>query len=286
MGDRLAGKVAFVTGAARGQGRAEAVRFAEEGASLILVDLPQPIENLVYEPSTREDFDETIRLCEKAGARVFASEVDVRDLPALEAAVTEGAEALGGLDVIVANAGIYTVGRLVSQDLMFPVAEVLTAKAWQDMIDVNLTGVYNTVRAAAPRMIEYGRGGAVLITSSGAGLIGGPNIGHYVSAKHGVVGLMKSLAHELGQHRIRVNCVHPGQVDTHQIHNSVTYRLFRPDLENPTLADFREASQRYNTLPVPYVEAIDIANAMVFLASDEARYITGVSLPVDAGTVV
>ena len=286
MGDRLAGKTAFITGAARGQGRAEAVRFAEEGASLILVDLPRPIENLVYEPSTREDFDATVRLCERAGARVVASEVDVRDLAALEAAAKEGVATLGGLDIVVANAGIYTVGRLVSQDLVFPVADVLTTEAWQDMLDVNLTGVYNTVRAAAPLVIEGGRGGVVLITSSGAGLIGGPNIGHYVAAKHGVVGLMKSLAHELGQHRIRVNCVHPGQVDTHQIQNPVTYRLFRPDLKNPTPADFQEASQRYNTLPVPYVEAIDIANAMVFLASDEARYITGVSLPVDAGTLV
>ena len=287
MGDRLAGKVAFITGAARGQGRAEAVRFTEEGASVILVDLPGQIDNLVYEQSTRGDLDETIALCEANGAKVVAAEGDVRDLAGLEKIAADGVEALGGLDIIVGNAGIYTIGRLVGLDPVFPnVADVLTTQAWQDMLDINLTGVFNTVRAAAPHMIAQGKGGSVILTSSGAGLSGGPNIGHYVAAKHGVVGLMKSLSYELGSHGIRVNAVHPGQVDTHMIHNDETYRLFRPDLPEPSREAFEMVSVQINTIPVPYVQPIDIANAMLFLASDEARYVTGVSLPVDAGTLV
>jgi (+)-trans-carveol dehydrogenase/(-)-trans-carveol dehydrogenase len=285
MGNRLTGKVALVTGAARGQGRAEAVRFAEEGASLILVDLPRPIGNLPYSPSTREDLNETVKLCEDADARVHAAAVDTRDLDALAAVARAGAAELGGLDVVVANAGIYSVGRLAVPDAITGLG-VLTEQTWQDMLDVNLTGVYNTVRAAAPIMVDRGQGGVIVLTSSGAGLVGGPNIGHYVAAKHGVTGLMKSLSHELGPHWIRVNSVHPGQCNTAMIHNETTYRLFRPDLEHPSLEEFREVSQRINTLPVPWVEPIDIANAVVFLASDEARYITGVALPVDAGTLV
>jgi (+)-trans-carveol dehydrogenase/(-)-trans-carveol dehydrogenase len=285
MSNRLTGKVALITGAARGQGRAEAVRFAEEGASLILVDLPRPIDNLPYAPSTKEDFDETVRLCEDLDARVHAAAVDTRDLAGLESAAREGAAELGGLDIIIGNAGIYTVGRLAVPD---PVTglDVLSEQTWQDMLDVNLTGVYNTVRAAAPLIVDQGRGGVILLTSSGAGLRGGPNLGHYVAAKHGVTGLAKSLAHELGPHWIRVNSIHPGQCNTAMIQNDTTYHLFRPDLEVPSFDAFREVSQRINTLPVPWVEPLDIANACVFLASDEARYITGVALPVDAGTLV
>lgn len=182
MGDRLASKVAFITGAGRGQGRAEAIRFAEEGASLILVDMPQPIHDLIYAPTTREDFDETVRLCEAAGARVVAEDADVRDLGKLEAVVRRGVGELGGLDIIVANAGITTFGRLVAKDLYAPVVDVMSERAWQDMIDINLTGVYHTVRAAAPVLIEQGRGGAIILTSSGAGLKGAPNLGHYVAA--------------------------------------------------------------------------------------------------------
>jgi SDR family mycofactocin-dependent oxidoreductase len=285
MGNRLAGKVALVTGAARGQGRAEAVRFAEEGASLILVDLPRPIENLPYPPSTKEDLDETVRLCEEADARVHAAAVDTRDVTALEAVVTEGAAELGGLDVVIGNAGIYSVGRLVVPDPITGFG-VLTEQTWQDMLDVNLTGVYNTVRAAAPIIVDQGRGGVILLTSSGAGLRGAPNMGHYVAAKHGVTGLARSLAHELGPHWIRVNSVHPGNCNTAMIHNETTYHLYRPDLDQPSLEEFREVSERVTKLPVPWVEPVDIANACVFLASDEARYITGVALPVDAGTMV
>jgi (+)-trans-carveol dehydrogenase/(-)-trans-carveol dehydrogenase len=287
MTGRLAGKVALITGAARGQGRAEAVRFAEEGASLIVLDIAQKIDSAsaVYGPATREQLEETVAMCEMAGAKVHSAIADTRDLAQMESVARSGSAELGGLDVVVANAGIYSVGRLAVADERTGLG-VLSQETWQDMLDVNLTGVYNTVRATAPIMVEQGRGGAIVLTSSGAGLVGGPNIGHYVAAKHGVSGLMKSLAHELGPHWIRVNTVNPGQCNTAMIHNEVTYKLFRPDLEHPTVEDFRQASQVATTLPVPWVEPIDIANAVVFLASDEARYITGVALPVDAGTVV
>jgi SDR family mycofactocin-dependent oxidoreductase len=282
---RLEGKVAFITGAARGQGRAEAVRCAQEGASLILVDIARQIDSAPYPLGTREELDETVELCASEGARVHVAVADTRHLAALESVAASGAAELGGLDIVVANAGIYSVGRLAVTDSRTG-RGVMSAQTWQDMLDVNLTGVYNTVRATAPLMVEYGRGGSIVLTSSGAGLRGAPNIGHYVAAKHGVTGLMKSLAHELGSFSIRVNTVHPGQCDTPMIHNETTYRIFRPDLENPTVEDFRQASLPVNTLPVPWVEPIDIANAVVFLASDEARYITGTALSVDAGTLV
>jgi (+)-trans-carveol dehydrogenase/(-)-trans-carveol dehydrogenase len=283
VGGRLEGKVAFITGAARGQGRAEAVRCAEEGASLILVDIAGQIASAPYPLGTRAELDETVGLCAAAGARVHVAVADTRDLAALESVARSGAAEFGGLDIVVANAGIYSVGRLAVPDQR---REVISEQAWQDMLDVNLTGVYHTVRATAPLMVDHGRGGAIVLTSSGAGLRGAPNIGHYVAAKHGVTGLMKSLAHELGPHWIRVNAVHPGQCDTAMIQNETTYRVFRPDLENPTAEDFRQASLPVNRLPVPWVEPIDIANAVVFLASGEARYITGTSLVVDAGTLV
>jgi SDR family mycofactocin-dependent oxidoreductase len=283
MAGRLAGKVAFITGAARGQGRAEAVRFAQEGASLILVDTHLEIANMIYPPSTADDLRETVRLCEDYDSRVVASTADVRSREELTAAVREGVDALGGLDIIVANAGITTMGRLVAKDRYAPVLDVLTEEAWQDMIDINLTGVYHTIRVAAPFMIEQGRGGVIIMTSSGAGLRGAPNIGHYAAAKHGVVGLAKSLARELGQHRIRVNVVCPGNTNTNMLQNETMYRIYRPDLEHPSKEEFSEVAGRMSALPEPWVEPEDIANGMLFLASDEARYVTGVTLSVDAG---
>jgi len=154
------------------------------------------------------------------------------------------------------------------------------------MVDINLTGVWHTAKAAIPHLIEGGRGGSIVLTSSAAGLMAYPNIAHYVSAKHGVVGLMKTLALELAPHFIRVNSIHPTQVDTPMIQNEATWRLFRPDLDHPARADFEPASQAMNVLPIPWVEPVDISNAVLFLASDEARYITGVPLPVDAGCLI
>lgn len=285
MTERLVGKVALITGASHGQGRAEAVRVAEEGGDLILCDVGQQLTAAHYPSGTKEELNETVALCRAAGAKVYAEIADVRDIAQMRALVRSGVAELGSLDIVVANAGIYSIGRLAvpNPDSGLP---VVSQQAWDEMIDINQTGVWNTVRAAAPVLVEQGRGGAVLITSSGAGLTGAPNIGHYAATKHAVVGIMRSLAHELGPYNIRVNTIHPGQVDTIMIDNIETWRLFRPDLENPTREQFRDVSMRTTTLPVPWVEAIDIANAVVFLASDEARYITGVTLPVDAGTLV
>ncbi|SDT63706.1 mycofactocin-coupled SDR family oxidoreductase [Jiangella sp. DSM 45060] len=277
MAGRVEGKVAFITGAARGQGRSHAVRLAQEGADIIAVDLCDDVPGLPYAPATEEDLAETVAQVEALDRRIVASRTDVRDLAALQAAVDDGVAQLGRLDIVSANAGIGTQPHLTHE---------LSEDLWRDMIDINLTGVWHTTKVAIPRMVEQGEGGSIVLTSSAAGLQAYQNIAHYVSAKHGVVGLMRTLALELAPHSIRVNSIHPTQVDTPMIQNEGTYRLFRPDLENPTRDDFVPASQAMNALPIPWVEPVDISNALLFLASDEARYITGVALPVDAGAVI
>ncbi|MCU1558065.1 MAG: limC, partial [Microbacteriaceae bacterium] len=188
--------------------------------------------------------------------------------------VDDGVAQLGRLDIVSANAGILTSPSK---------AEDFSDETWNTMIDVNLSGVWHTAKAAIPHLKAGGNGGSIILTSSEAGLRGYANAGHYVSAKHGVVGLMRTLALELANDMIRVNSIHPTQVDTDMIQNEATYRLFRPDLEHPTREDFAPASQSVNALPIPWVEAVDISNALLFLASDEARFVTGVMLPVDAG---
>ncbi|OBK21972.1 mycofactocin-coupled SDR family oxidoreductase [Mycobacterium asiaticum] len=274
---RVAGKVAFISGAARGQGRSHAVRLAEEGADIIAVDICGPIENLAYDSSTPADLAETADLVEAVGRRIVTAEVDVRDFDALRAAVDDGVQQLGRLDIIVANAGIGTFGNKLHK---------LPEDIWQDMIDVNLSGVWKTVKAGVPHVIKGGRGGSIVLTGSVGSHKALAYTGHYIAAKHGVMGLMRSFAVELGQHSIRVNSVHPSQVNTPMTMNEVTFRLFRPDLENPGPEDFAPFSQMTHTLPVPWVEAVDISNAVLFLASDESRYVTGVSLPVDAGALL
>ncbi|BDZ52125.1 oxidoreductase [Frondihabitans sucicola] len=271
---RVEGKVAFITGAARGQGRSHAIRLAQEGADIIAVDLLEAIPGAPYAAATQEDLDETVRQVEALDRRIVASKADVRDYEGLKKALDDGVAELGRLDIVSANAGISTQ--------MAPTDE-LTEDMWQNMIDTNLTGVWHTAKAAIPHLKAGGRGGAIILTSSEAGIKGYANIAHYVSAKHGVVGLMRTLAIELAPDMIRVNSIHPTQVDTDMIMNEATYRLFAPNLENPTREDFAPASQATNTLPIPWVEAVDISNAVLFLASDEARYVTGVPLPVDAG---
>ena len=270
---RVEGKVAFITGAGHGQGRSHAVRLAEEGADIIAMDLCAPVETVPYRMSTPEDLDETVRMVEKLGRRIVATHTDVRDYDALKRALDDGVAQLGRLDIVAANAGIVSYG---------PAAE-LTERTWQDVIDVNLTGVWHTCKAAIPHVIAGGRGGSMIITSSVAGLKGWENQAHYVSAKHAVVGLMRTLARELAPHSIRVNTVHPTSVNTDMLLNDFTYKLFRPELDAPTLDDAKELFYEINALPTPWVETIDISNAVLFLASDEARYITGVQLPVDAG---
>jgi SDR family mycofactocin-dependent oxidoreductase len=276
MSGRVEGKVAFITGAARGQGRSHAIRLAQEGADIIAVDLCEQVASVPYAMATPEDMAETVKQVEALDRRIVAAQADVRDSGALKAALDAGVAQLGRLDIVSANAGIASIGRL----------DELTEQSWQDMIDINLSGVWRTARAAIPHLIAGGRGGSIILTSSVAGLTAMQNIGHYVSAKHGVVGLMRSLALELAPHSIRVNSLHPTFVDTDMIQNQATYRLIRPDLESPAADDFRAALATVNTLPVPWVEPIDVSNALLFLASDEARYITGVPLPVDAGILL
>jgi SDR family mycofactocin-dependent oxidoreductase len=271
---RVQGKVVFITGAARGQGRSHAVRLAQEGADIIAVDLCGPVSGLAYPPATPEDLAETVGQVEALDRRIVARQADVRDAESLARVLDEGVAQFGRLDIVVANAGIGSSP--------YP-AHAIDPAVWQDMIDINLSGAWNTARVAIPHMIEGGRGGAIVITSSAASLKGYANIAHYVAAKHGLVGLMRTLAAELGPHGIRVTNVAPTQVGTDMILNEQTYRLFCPDKDAPTQEDFAAASQAMHLLPTPWCEPIDISNAILFLASDEARYITATTLAVDAG---
>jgi SDR family mycofactocin-dependent oxidoreductase len=265
---RVEGKVALVTGAARGVGRAYAVRLAEEGADVVAVDIAGPVRDTGYAPSGSEDLEETVALVEKLGRRALARCADVRDQTALDAAVADAWSAFGRLDIVAANAGIMGAG----------LAWELDESEWADMLDVNLTGAWHTAKAAAPSMIDAGRGGSIVFTNSIAGLKGTPLVGHYVAAKHGVSGLMKTLAVELAPHSIRVNSVHPTGVATSMGNIPKIVELF---------ADQPHLAQSYgNALPVDRVEAVDVANALLFLVSDEGRYITGVALPVDAGSLI
>jgi SDR family mycofactocin-dependent oxidoreductase len=265
MAGRLEGKVALISGAARGQGRSHAVRLAQEGADIIAFDVCRQLGTVPYPMATSEDLKETVRLIEDLDRRIVAREADVRELGAVQAVVDEGVGEFGRLDVVCANAGIAGFAENTWS---------MTEEQWDEMIAVNLTGVFKTVRAAAPKMIEAGNGGSIVITSSTAGVKGFPGTAHYVSAKHGVVGLMRTLANELAQYSIRVNTVHPTGVNTPMIHNEFMDQVLGAD---------DGAINLENALPVGEVEPVDISNAIVFLSSDEGRYITGVTLPVDAG---
>ncbi|MGB3698315.1 MAG: mycofactocin-coupled SDR family oxidoreductase [Gordonia sp. (in: high G+C Gram-positive bacteria)] len=276
MGERMAGKVAFITGAARGQGRSHAIRLAEEGADIIGVDLCADIDSVsTYSLATRQDLEETVELVEKTGRRMVAEVADVRDLDRLQAAFDIGLAEFGHVDTVVANAGIASFAK----------SWELTSDEWHDMLDVNLTGVFHTAKVAMPSMISAGGGSMVFISSIG-GLKGIQHVAHYVSTKHGIVGLMRTMANELAPHGIRVNTVHPTNVDTAMIQNPGTYGMFAPDVAEPTVDDAREGFLSLNALQVPWVESIDISNAVLFLSSDEARYVTGVTLPVDAGAAI
>ncbi|MGC4963221.1 mycofactocin-coupled SDR family oxidoreductase [Gordonia sp. DT101] len=278
MGGRLEGKVAFISGAARGQGRSHAVRLASEGADIIAVDVCGPVTaDSAIAAATSADLAETVELVKGQNRRIVATEVDVRDYDALKAAVDNGVEQLGRLDVVVANAGIGNGGETLDKT---------SESDWQDMIDVNLAGVWKTVKASVPHLLASGNGGSVVLTSSVGGAKAYPNTGHYIAAKHGVIGLMKSFAVELGAESIRVNSVLPTNVNTPMFMNEGTMKLFRPDLENPGPEDMKIVAQMMHVLPIGWVEPEDISNAVLFLASDESRFITGVALPVDGGSLL
>jgi SDR family mycofactocin-dependent oxidoreductase len=268
MPGRVEGKVAFITGAARGQGRSHAVRLAEEGADIIAVDICRDYPTVGYSLATAADLAETVKAVEALDRRIVATQADVRDLAALTAAVNEGVAQLGRLDVVCANAGICTIQ---------PWHEV-TPAVWQDTLDTNLTGVWNTMVAAAPHLIAAG-GGSIICTSSTAGIKGLPFLAPYVAAKHGVVGIAKTMANELARHKIRVNTVHPTGVNT-PMGNGLGG--LNPLIErDPNLGPIY-----MNTLPVEMVEPRDISNAVLFLASDEAQYVTGLEFTVDAGNTI
>jgi len=269
---RVEGKVAFITGAARGQGRAHAIRLAEEGADIVALDLCQDVGTVPFPGASEADLQETVEAVEALDRRIVAHQADVRDLGALQRVVEDGLSQLGHIDVICANAGIGS----------FASALELTEDQWQDVVDINLTGVWKTVRAAAPAMVERGQGGSIVLTSSTAGLIAFPNLAHYTAAKHGVVGLMRALAVEPAPHRIRVNSVHPTTVDTPMIQNPASFGLFT-GREDISREEAEQAFRPLNALPIPWVEAVDISNAVLFLASDESRYVTGLTMTVDAG---
>jgi SDR family mycofactocin-dependent oxidoreductase len=260
---RFDGKVVLITGGARGQGRSHAARFAAEGADVVVCDLASgSLETVPYPLAGADDLEETQRL----GA-ALALQADVRSAQDMERVVAATLEAFGRLDVLVANAGICTYGPLAS----------MPPEQWQTMIDVNLTGVFNAVRAAVPPMIERGYG-RIVATSSMAGRAGWENIGHYAASKWGVIGLVKSLALEVAPHGITANIVCPSSVNTPMMHNDAAYKLFRPDLEHPTREDALPAFASVNLIPEPYAEPDDISDAVLFLASDEARFITGATL--------
>ena len=265
---RVEGKVALITGAARGQGRSHAIRLAEEGADIIAVDICRSIESVGYQLATPEDLAQTVKEVEALDRRIVAFEADVRDAAALNEAVEAGVAEFGRLDIVAANAGICTVQTW----------DEVTPRVWQDTLDINLTGVWNTMVAATPHLIAAG-GGSIIATSSTAGIKGLPFLAPYVAAKHGVVGICRSLANELAKYSIRVNTVHPTGVDTPMVAGLGGL--------DPILGKDPQLGPIFmNSLPVEMVDPRDISNAVLFLASDEARYVTGLEFTVDAGNTI
>lgn len=276
MSQRLAGKVAFITGAARGMGRSHALRLAGEGADIIALDLADAIDTVTpfYPHATPADLAETVRGVEALGRRIVVGQEDVRDFDAVRAVVDRGVAELGGIDIVVANAGVFICGEP---------AHKVTEAQWDDVLDINLKGVWHTCKAAVPHMIERDAGGSVILISSTAGIKGSPRSSAYSASKHAVVGLMRTLVSELGPYRIRVNTVHPGSTDTDMIMNDACFSLFSGGGEKLTR---EEAAPRFaapNPIPVPWVDPLDVSNSVLFLASDESRYVTGTRLRVDAG---
>jgi SDR family mycofactocin-dependent oxidoreductase len=268
MTGRVAGKVALVTGAGRGQGRSHAVRLAEEGADIIALDICKSYDTVSYPGTSPEDLAETVAAVEALDRRIIAVQVDVRDPDAVRSAADKSIAQLGRLDVVVANAAICTLQRW--QDI--------TPAVWQDTIDTNLTGVWHTISATAPHLVAAG-GGSIICTGSTGAISGLRYLVPYVTAKHGLVGLVKAMANELGQHRVRVNLVHPGGVNTIMGHAMGESAMALAAAGNPP--------QSYSTsLPIGLAEPVDISNAVLYFASDESRHVTGHEIVVDAGAIV
>jgi SDR family mycofactocin-dependent oxidoreductase len=274
----LDGKVAFITGVARGQGRSHAVRLAQEGADIIGIDSCADTATAAYEMASPADLHETVRQVEALDRRMLASQVDVRDSAGITAALDSGVQELGRLDIVLANAGIAG----------FCTVEDMTDEIWDEMIAINLSGQFRTVRPAIRHLKANPEGGAIVFTSSTAGRKGLANIAHYCAAKHGLAGLTKALAIELADYRIRVNTVNPTNVNTAMIHNESTYRLFFPDRDPATVTPEEAAPglQTLNLMPEPWVEPADVSEAILYLVADSGRFVTGVELPVDCGMLV
>ncbi|MEQ3552491.1 mycofactocin-coupled SDR family oxidoreductase [Pseudonocardia nematodicida] len=269
---RYDGKVVLITGGARGQGRSHALAFAREGADIAFCDITDQMGTVPYPTGRQAELDETVKLVEELDRRCVAVRADVRDRDQVQDFADRARTELGRIDVLLANAGIFSFGT---------VAE-MSGDMWQEMIAVNLTGVFHAFRAVLPTMIEQGHG-RIVATSSMAGKVGMGNIAHYVAAKWGVIGLVKSTAIEVASNGITVNAICPTSVDTGMIQNPAAYELFLPGVANPTRDDAAPAFQSLNPVPVPWIEPVDISNTMLFLASDEARFITGETIAVAAG---
>lgn len=272
MTGTLEGKVAFITGAARGQGRSHALRLAGQGADVIAVDICRQLDDVEYPMATEDDLEETVKLVKDLGRRAVGRVADVRDLAALQAAFDAGIDELGGVDIVLANAGVMPVTNAVAD----------RDAAWHVAIDVMLTGVSNAIRVAVPHLVERGEGGSIVLTGSTAAIaprlaldMATPGMTGYVAAKHGVVGLMRAYAHALAPHNIRVNAVHPTGVMSPMIENEAFGEWV---MTHPSVGESMQ-----NKLPVPAIECSDVSNAVAWLVSDEARYVTGIELPVEAG---
>lgn len=272
-GGEWSGKVAFITGVARGQGRSHALEFARRGADIGGLDICGPIATVPYDLAAQSDLEQTAHDIEALDRRAVLETADVRDAAAVRGVVAKVLDTLGRIDVVLTNAGVFSVAEPLT----------LSAETWHDVLDVNLTGVWNAVQACLPAMVDSGNGGSIVMTSSIGGVQGLLQCPHYVASKHGVIGLMRALANELGPYRIRVNAVCPTNVNTPMIQNAANYRTFRPDLAEPGREDIIDVAARMHLLNVPWVEPEDVTAAAIWLASDAARYLTGVALPVDAG---
>jgi (+)-trans-carveol dehydrogenase len=271
---RFDGKVALISGVARGQGRSHALRLASEGAAIIGFDGLCTYDTVPYKQATQDDLDETVKQVENAGGRILSGRADVRKRDEIDSIVAKGIAEFGGIDIVVANAGIGINSR--------PFWEV-SQQEWDDVIDVCLMGVWHTVSAAAPAMIAAGKGGSIVVTASAAAIKAAPQLSPYIAAKTGVIGMMRSMANDLAPHKIRINCIAPTAVPTDFVLNDRLYQIFCPDKENPTVEDAAAILRGHHPLGEPWIQPSDASAAVAFLASDEARYISGILLPIDLG---